>query len=343
MELVAGEPLSAVLARTRRLSVPRTLDVLEQTGRALQARARPIAGAPGHQARQPADHPGGPGEDHRLRHRQGRPPGPGDQGRHGDGHRPVPVPGAGGRAGGACRHPTSTPSASSPTNAWPASGRSPDENAVAVALAHVRDAPPTAAAGHPARGRRRWSCGCWPRTRRRRFPNGAPWRRPSAGSRDGRDGGPAPPRRSSAPEATPPAGVAPAVRAPAVPAARLPAPVSRQGRRPPGHSPRNPPPASTPIAAGSLGAHCPPHAPRTHRVRRPLARRPAGPAGEPALGAAGASSSSLLAVLVLVAVNQVVGELSAASAGARDPRSRPGHARLMVTTTSRRDARCHLA
>ncbi len=36
MELVSGEPLSAVLVRTPRLSTPRTLDVLEQSGRALQ-------------------------------------------------------------------------------------------------------------------------------------------------------------------------------------------------------------------------------------------------------------------------------------------------------------------
>jgi serine/threonine-protein kinase len=36
MELVTGEPLSAVLMRTPRLSAPRTLDVLEQSGRALQ-------------------------------------------------------------------------------------------------------------------------------------------------------------------------------------------------------------------------------------------------------------------------------------------------------------------
>lgn len=36
MELIAGESLSAVLARTGRLSIPRTLDVLDQTGRALQ-------------------------------------------------------------------------------------------------------------------------------------------------------------------------------------------------------------------------------------------------------------------------------------------------------------------
>ncbi len=36
MELVTGEPLSAVLVRTPRLSVPRVLDVLEQSGRALQ-------------------------------------------------------------------------------------------------------------------------------------------------------------------------------------------------------------------------------------------------------------------------------------------------------------------
>ena len=36
MELVTGEPLSAVLVRTPRLSVPRVLDVVEQSGRALQ-------------------------------------------------------------------------------------------------------------------------------------------------------------------------------------------------------------------------------------------------------------------------------------------------------------------
>lgn len=36
MELVAGEPLSAVLARSPRLPVNRTLDMLEQSGRALQ-------------------------------------------------------------------------------------------------------------------------------------------------------------------------------------------------------------------------------------------------------------------------------------------------------------------
>ncbi|GAA2009468.1 serine/threonine-protein kinase [Nakamurella flavida] len=37
MELVVGEPLSAVLARTGRLTVARTLDVAAQSGRALQA------------------------------------------------------------------------------------------------------------------------------------------------------------------------------------------------------------------------------------------------------------------------------------------------------------------
>ena len=43
MELIAGESLSAVLSRTGRLSVPRTLDVLDQTGRALQqAHARSL-------------------------------------------------------------------------------------------------------------------------------------------------------------------------------------------------------------------------------------------------------------------------------------------------------------
>jgi predicted Ser/Thr protein kinase len=37
MELVNGEPLSAVLARQQRIAVPRVLDLLEQSGRALQA------------------------------------------------------------------------------------------------------------------------------------------------------------------------------------------------------------------------------------------------------------------------------------------------------------------
>ncbi|QCQ93087.1 serine/threonine-protein kinase [Rhodococcus sp. SGAir0479] len=36
MELVTGEPLNAVLARVGRLSIPHALDMLEQTGRALQ-------------------------------------------------------------------------------------------------------------------------------------------------------------------------------------------------------------------------------------------------------------------------------------------------------------------
>lgn len=43
MELIVGEALSAVLSRTSRLSVPRVLDVLEQSGRALQvAHARAL-------------------------------------------------------------------------------------------------------------------------------------------------------------------------------------------------------------------------------------------------------------------------------------------------------------
>ncbi|WP_199430670.1 serine/threonine-protein kinase [Qaidamihabitans albus] len=37
MELVEGEPLAAILARERRISAERTLDILEQAGRALQA------------------------------------------------------------------------------------------------------------------------------------------------------------------------------------------------------------------------------------------------------------------------------------------------------------------
>ena len=98
MELVNGEPLNSVLKRTGRLSLRHSLDMLEQTGRALQ-----VAHTAGlvHRDVKPGqhlDHPDRPGEDHRLRHRQGRRRRSGDPDRDGDGHRTVHRTGAGPRS-----------------------------------------------------------------------------------------------------------------------------------------------------------------------------------------------------------------------------------------------------
>jgi serine/threonine protein kinase len=71
MELVNGEPLNSVLKRTGRLSLRHALDMLEQTGRALQvAHTAALCTATSSRATSSSRRPAG--EAHRLRHRQGR-------------------------------------------------------------------------------------------------------------------------------------------------------------------------------------------------------------------------------------------------------------------------------
>ena len=282
------------------------------------ARPRPLAGAPGHQAGQPADHPGRSGQDHRLRHRQGRPPGAGDPDGDGDGHRPVHLPRTGGRAGGGARRRTSTRSASSPTNVWPAACRS---------RTRTPSRWPSRTSGtHPGR--------CRPTSRRRRRAGDA-----DAGQGPGRPGSRTAPRwpRRSARSA---AGGHSAAVAAANPAARTravavaprparPAAGCRPARplaaaRPPATrvQPAAPPPPAAPAAPAGRPPVRPGHRHRQPHAAarvpgRPAARRaaagpagPPGPAGEPGCRSLLALVVLVLAGLVLVVVNQLVGELS---------------------------------
>src|SRR5215213_2924451 len=76
MELVAGEPLSWLLARNGRLGLDRSLEIVGQAAVAVRGGASGRAGAPRYQAGQPAPRPGRHGEGDRLWRRPGTRPRP---------------------------------------------------------------------------------------------------------------------------------------------------------------------------------------------------------------------------------------------------------------------------
>ena len=287
MELIAGESLSAVLARTGRLSAPRTLDVLDQTGRALQhAHTRSLV----HRDIKPGNLLITPGGQVKIT----------DFGIAKVAHQ-APVTRMGMVMGTA---QYISPEQAAGQEAVPASDiyslgvvayeclagvlPFPNENAVAMALAHVRDAPrplppdiPPAVAAlvmqmlvkDPAT----------------RFPNGAALAQAVGQVRaGGRSGTSSPPARTRA-VAVSPAQVTPAGRSPAPPASRPPAPAPRPPVDPgAASSPAAPPPGrrgrTVRIRAGNR--HRQPHAapglPRRTTAGRTASRRiGAGGAGQP--------------------------------------------------------------
>ena len=320
MELIAGESLSAVLARTGRLSAPRTLDVLDQTGRALQhAHTRSLV----HRDIKPGNLLITPGGQVKIT----------DFGIAKVAHQ-APVTRMGMVMGTA---QYISPEQAAGQEAVPASDiyslgvvayeclagtlPFPNENAVAMALAHVRDAPrplppdiPPAVSAlvmqmlvkDPAT----------------RFPNGAALAQAVGqvrGSRGRGAAGTAPPAARTRAVPVAPAKAPPAGRPPTPPAAR-PNPATRV-------QPAAPPPMRRPATAGhgpaygpgTVTAHRTP--PPAYPVARPSApARPAAPAVRPrssrrtGLSVLLAVIVLVLAGLVLIAVNQLVGELSATGA-----------------------------
>ena len=190
MELIAGESLSAVLARTGRLSAGRTLDVLDQTGRALQqAHARSLV----HRDIKPGNLLITPGGQVKIT----------DFGIAKVAHQ-APVtrmgmvmgtaqyisPGAGRRAGGGARvrH----------LLARRRRLRVPRRRAAVPERERGGDGAGPRAGRTPRRCRRtcrrrspRWSCRCWSRTRPPASRTARRWRRRSAGCAAGVGGSPA--------------------------------------------------------------------------------------------------------------------------------------------------------
>jgi len=320
MELIAGESLSAVLARTGRLSAARTLDVLDQTGRALQAaHSRSLV----HRDIKPGNLLITPGGQLKIT----------DFGIAKVAHQ-APVTRMGMVMGTA---QYISPEQAAGQEAVPASDiyslgivayeclagvlPFPNENAVAMALAHVRDAPrplppdvPPAVATlvlqmlvkDPAA----------------RYPNGAALAQAIAqvrgGARAGRPGGPAQPTRT---RAVPVVAAGPA----AVAGHPVPAPTggpTRVAAQPPATR-------AQPVSAGrpNVPTGNPGYAPGTataHRSQQgglPPISRPARPAGRATGRRTGLSillalTVLVLACLVLLLVNQLVGGLSSAPAPA---------------------------
>ena len=322
MELIAGESLSAVLARTGRLSAPRTLDVLDQTGRALQhAHTRSLV----HRDIKPGNLLITPGGQVKIT----------DFGIAKVAHQ-APVTRLGMVMGTA---QYISPEQASGQEAVPASDiyslgvvayecltghlPFPNENAVAMALAHVRDAPrplppdiPPAVAAlvmqmlvkDPAT----------------RFPNGAALAEAVGRIRGG--GRPVGASGPARPEARTRAVPVPPTRAPVVARSAGPAPARQNPAT--RVQPQAPSPVRRPVAAGAGPAYRPGTvaASRTPPPAYPAAeqRAPARPATRSAVRQRSGRRTGLsvllalivlvVAGMVLIVVNQLVGELAAGAA-----------------------------
>jgi serine/threonine protein kinase len=289
MELISGESLSSVLNRLGRLSVGRTLDVLEQTGNALQqAHARALV----HRDIKPGNLLITPGGQVKIT----------DFGIAKVAHE-APVTRSGMVMGTA---QYISPEQAAGREASPASdiyslgvvayeclaGRLPfnSDNTVAIALAHVREAPPPLPDDVPPPVARLVMT-MLAKDPAARFPNGAVLARAANELRAGGGREPVPPRPLPAPR--------PTLVAPALPADVAPARQTRAAARP-----LPPPPRSAPPSA-------PQSAPPSAQPVRHSAPPPAPAARSAAAGGRHTGLSVLLAVLVVVLAGLVLVILNA--------------------------------